>query len=218
MNNLKKQLSNADEETMVKIMKDIEKKSNQLYKSNMSSSSERKSGYRTSSERKSSENVNTINQKKPSKESKKDYSIQELQDILKKYCKSTPKISSKKPTPKKSKTPTPPRRMERSEEEKEEYERKSQTPPKPKTKTPPKIQPKPVIQARRTTPTDNEKKLLEEILQKEGLSKCDKKLTVKKMTEVFRKYKDDQRYKDVLLGFSMRKKKADKCKFLGIPL
>ena len=197
---LQKELLKANEENMVKIMKDIEKKSNQLYKSNMSSLSERKS------------------------DSKKDYSIKELQDILDKYCKVTPKISSKKTTPK-AKSPTPIRRSP-SEEMKEEYERKSQTPPKPKTKTPPKpktktppkIEPKPVIQARRTTPTDNEKKLLEEILQKEGLSKCDKKLTVKKMTEVFRKYKDDQRYQDVLLGFSMRKKKADKCKFLGIPL
>ena len=52
--------------------------------------------------------------------------------------------------------------------------------------------------------------ILKEILDKEGLTKCDKKLTVKKMTEVFRKYKDEKRYQDVLLGFSMRKKKADK--------
>ena len=34
---LQKELLKANEENMVKIMKDIEKKSNQLYKSNMSS-------------------------------------------------------------------------------------------------------------------------------------------------------------------------------------
>jgi len=75
---LKKKLSKANENDMIKIMNDIEKKSNELYKTNMSSS-ERKSGYRTSSERKSKS-------KTPEKmNSKKDYSIKELQDILDKY-------------------------------------------------------------------------------------------------------------------------------------
>ena len=174
----------------------------------------------SSSERKSSEKIPLL-QKKPS--SNKDYSIQELQDILKKYCKSTPKLSSKKPTPKKSKTPTPPRRMESSEEKKEEYERKSETPPKKSSKKPsPKPQPKPAPKKkkplRKNTPASNETVLLKELLEKEGIEKCDKKLTIGKMTELYKKYKDVPRYENVFTGFSTRKKKGDKCTCLSIPL